>query len=154
MPSTVSVGEPQLVSVLRRRINPPGGGPRNDINWLDAYASNDGGRTWNFLKRIAYTDLGLRNGNPPSLVRLKDGRLVVTYGFRGVPYGIRAKISSDNGKSWGPEITLRDDARTWDMGYVRSVVRPDGKIATIYYYSTAEKPEQHLEATIWEAGSR
>jgi len=123
------------------------------INWLDAYASTDGGRTWNLLKRISYTDLGLRNGNPPSLVRLKDRRLVVTYGFRGVPYGIRAKISSDNGRSWGPEIILRDDARTWDMGYPRSVVRPDGKVVTIYYYSTAEKPEQHIEATIWEVGS-
>ena len=46
---------------------------------------------------------------------------------------------------------LRQDAHTWDMGYTRTVVRPDGKLVTIYYYTTAERPEQHLEATIWEA---
>lgn len=150
MPSTVKVGPSQLVSVLRRRLDPPGDGPRNDLNWIDAYGSNDGGQSWEFLRRVAFTDLGLRNGNPPSLVRLPDSRLCVAYGFRGIPYGIRAKISRDNGKTWGPEIHLRDDARTWDMGYTRSVALPDGKVVTIYYYTTAQRPEQHLEATIWD----
>ncbi len=44
---------------------------------------------------------------------------------------------------------LRDDALTWDMGYPRSVVRPDGKIVSIYYFTTAENKEQHIAATVF-----
>ncbi len=148
MPSTVRVSPTELVSVLRRRYDIEQKS-ENQICWLDAFGSGDNGASWQQLARVAYTDLGGRNGNPPSLVGLKDGRLIVTYGFRGIPYGIRAKISSDNGKTWGPEIILRDDAGTWDLGYPRSVVRPDGIIVTIYYFNTAQRPEPHIEATIW-----
>jgi BNR repeat-like domain len=149
MPSTVRVSGTQLVSALRRRVD-PALEPRCDINWIDAYGSNDNGKTWGFLSRVAYTDLVLHNGNPPSLVRLKDSRLCVTYGFRGVPFGIRAKISRDNGRSWEKEIILREDGRTWDLGYTRSIVRPDGKITTIYYFTTEKHPEQHIACTIWD----
>jgi hypothetical protein len=70
-----------------------------------------------------------------------------------VPYGIRAKLSKDEGKTWDDEIHLRDDARTWDIGYTRSVERPDGKIVTIYYYTTHDIEEQHIAATIWNPDS-
>jgi hypothetical protein len=62
---------------------------------------------------------------------------------------MRAKLSSDNGATWGPEITLRDDAANWDFGYPRSVLRPDGKVVTVYYFTTRQRPEQHIAATIW-----
>jgi hypothetical protein len=149
MPTTVRISSTELVSALRRRLDPRNG-RGSEVCWVDAWGSKDNGASWSFLSRIAYTDLGRRNGNPPSLVRLKDGRLCVTYGFRAVPYRMRAKLSTDNGASWGPEITLRDDAGTWDFGYPRSVVRPDGKVVTIYYYNTVAKPAQHIAATIWQ----
>jgi hypothetical protein len=63
--------------------------------------------------------------------------------------GIRAKVSRDQGRTWGDEIVLRKDARTWDIGYPRTVVRKDGKLVTIYYYTTDARPEQHIAATIW-----
>ncbi len=149
MPSTVRISPTELVSVLRRRLDPQNG-RGSEVCWVDAWGSKDNGSSWSFLSRIAYTDLGRRNGNPPAQVRLKDGRLCAAYGFRAVPYGMRAKVSSDNGASWGPEIVLRDDAGTWDFGYPRSVVRPDGKVVTMYYYTTAQRPAQHIAATIWE----
>ena len=90
------------------------------------------------------------NGNPPSMVNLNDGRLVVTYGFRSDPYGIRAKISKDEGKTWGDEVLLRKDGRNWDLGYTQTVQRTDGKLVTVYYYSTRENPEQFIAATIWD----
>jgi hypothetical protein len=105
------------------------------------------------LSKVAETDTGKNNGNPPSLVLLPDGNLVVTYGYRATPYGLRAKISSDSGHTWGPEIALRSDARTWDFGYTRSVVRPDGRLVTVYYYTTEDRVEQHIEATIWDLES-
>ncbi|MDQ7817954.1 MAG: PA14 domain-containing protein [Melioribacteraceae bacterium] len=151
MSSTVRIDENHLISALRRRYDPPQlNKPLPQQNWIDVYESLDNGNTWQFLSKVADTDNGTRNGNPPSLVLLKDGRLCVTYGCRKVPYGIRAKISIDNGKTWGKEIIIRDDAITKDVGYPRSVVRPDGKVVTTYYYTTKENVEQHIAATIWD----
>jgi len=44
---------------------------------------------------------------------------------------------------------LRDDARKYDIGYCRSIVRADGRIVTLYYYTTVQRPENHIAATIW-----
>jgi len=144
MPSTVRLSDGSLVTALRRKS----GGDGKYKNWIEIFASADEGVTWTSLGQAA--DTKDDNGNPPSLARLKDGRLVLTYGYRAKPYGIRAKISNDKGKSWSPEIVLRDDGRSWDLGYTRTLVRPDGKLVTIYYYTTAEIPEQHIAATIWD----
>ncbi|HQR07959.1 MAG TPA: sialidase family protein [Gemmatales bacterium] len=57
------------------------------------------------------------------MVKLQDCRIALTYGNRSAPYGIRAKISDDKGKTWGPEIILRDDGGNWDLGYPRTVQR-------------------------------
>jgi hypothetical protein len=137
MPSTVRVSDTNLVTALRQRVE--------DKQWLDVYASKDMGKSWSFISK------GADNiNNPPSLLRLKDGRLCLVYCVRVKPvYGLRAKISEDNGKTWGKEIILRNDALSWDIGYVRSVQRSDGKIVSVYYYHTKDKPRQHIEATIW-----
>jgi hypothetical protein len=155
MPSTVRVSPTTLVSALRRRLDSRGpDGAVAKRYWIDAAVSEDDGDTWRFLSKVADTEPPetQRNGNPPSTVRLDDGRLCVVYGYRGKPYGVRARISRDDGRTWGEEIVLRDDGRTWDLGYPRSVVRPDGKIVSVYYHTTAEVPEQHIAATIWAAG--
>lgn len=143
MPSTVRCSETEIISAIRRY-------ERGDINkgWIEIYVSNDNGQTWNFLNKSA--DTGGKGGNPPSMVRLRDGRTCITYGYRSAPYGIRAKLSSDNGKTWGEEIRLRDDGRSWDLGYTRTVQRLDGKLVTAYYYTTNERPQQHIAATIWD----
>jgi hypothetical protein len=118
------------------------------VGFIEVYVSKDDGKSWQFLSKPAGT--GKRNGNPADMVRLKDGRIVLTYGYRSKPHGIRAVISSDNGKTWGKEIHLRDDGRTWDLGYPQTVVRPDGRLVTVYYYTTRQNPEQHIAATIWD----
>jgi len=157
MPSTVRFSDSRLVSAMRRRLDVEISGPHKWRKcWIDVYESNDNGRSWRFLSQVA--DTGNSNGNPPSLVRLSDAGLCVTYGYRGVcnryryrdqPQGIRARLSADGGRTWGHEISLRDDALTWDLGYTRSLQRPDGRIVTIYYYNTKERPQQHIAATIW-----
>lgn len=55
-------------------------------SWIDAYASHDDGRSWSFL---ATPEPETGEGNPPSLLRLPDGRLCLIYGVRVKPYGIR-----------------------------------------------------------------
>ena len=151
MPSTVRLSEKSLITAMRRRFDQTfENKPQLPANWIDTYESLDNGKSWKFLSKVADTDRGKHNGNPPSLVKLKDGSLCVTYGYRALPYGIRARLSADNGKTWGNEILLRDDAREFDLGYTRSVQRTDGKIVTIYYYSTEKIYEQYIGATIWD----
>ncbi len=154
MPATVRLSDTDLVSAMRRKHSTRiKGGPKITKNWIDTSVSNDNGKTWKFLSKVAVTDRGDNNGNPPSMVKLKDGRLCVAYCYRASPIGLRAKISSDNGRTWGKEIMLRKDGRTWDLGYSRMVVRPDGKVVTIYYYTTEKNKEQHIAATIWDPTS-
>jgi hypothetical protein len=142
MPSTVRIGERTLVTAARRQT--PAG------NGIDIYRSTDLGETWTFVT-TAVADTG--RGNPPSLIALRDGRLALTYGYRAAPFGIRARLSRDEGRSWEPERVLRSDARDWDLGYPRSVQRKDGKIVTVYYYNDASQPERYIAATIWAPGA-
>ncbi|MHC4474027.1 MAG: sialidase family protein [Planctomycetota bacterium] len=143
MPATVRCSATKLVTAIRRY-------ERGDIKkgWLAVYSSDDNGQTWQFLSEAAET--GDHSGNPPSMVRLPDGRIVLAYAYRSKPHGVRAVISSDQGKRWSDVIHLRDDGRTWDIGYTRTVQRPDGKLVTAYYYTTEANRQQHIAATIWD----
>jgi hypothetical protein len=87
------------------------------------------------------------------LSRLKEGRLVLTYGYRRPPFGIRARISDDDGRTWTPEFVLRDDGGSWDLGYPRTLMRPDGLLVTVYYFNTGSKSERFVAATIWDPQS-
>jgi hypothetical protein len=151
MSSSVRISEKHIVSSLRRRVDHERDGKFWRQCWIDIVDSEDNGESWRFLGKLADTDTfeEQHNGNPPSLVRLRDGRLCGIYGYRAPPFGMRAKVSSDNGHTWSEEIVLRDDARTWDIGYPKSVVRPDGQIVSTYYYTTEENVEQQIAATIW-----
>ena len=151
MPSTVQTVEQELVltSRVRQQENnktEPGTDNKENGRYIDSWLSKDYGKTWEFLGKPVH-DLG--EGNPPSLIKLNDGRLCLTYGYRAEPYGIFAKISDDNGRTWGEQITIRDDGSGRDVGYVRSVQRPDGKVVTIYYFMDKQKPERYIAASIW-----
>ena len=112
--------------------------------------TDDNGLTWNFLNKPAESTGG-SVGNPPSMIKLKDGRLAITYGFRSEPYGIRARLSNDNGLTWGEEVNLRGDG-WWDLGYPRTVQRPDGKIVMVYYFNDHKDTERYIAATILDPG--
>jgi hypothetical protein len=139
MPSTVRLGDSELLTAIRCR--------EGNRAWIETRRSLDEGATWQ-LGQTAAPDTG--EGNPPSMIRLADGRVCLTYGFRAAPYGIRARLSSDGGRSWGPEIRLRDDGGGRDVGYPRTVQRTDGKVVTIYYFHDEPGGDRYIAATIWE----
>ena len=148
MPATVSLPTSagasatkgrSLFSVIRRR--------EDQASTLEGYRSDDGGATWR-PTGIVVGDTG--RGNPASLVRLADGRLCCVYGFRAEPFGIRAVVSADSGVTWSAPTPLREGAADWDLGYPRSVVRPDGRVVSVYYYNDARSPERYIAATIWK----
>jgi sialidase-1 len=95
--------------------------------------SVDGGKTWTIPRK---TEIW---GFPAHLLVLKDGRLLCSYGYRRPPYGIRACISTDEGKTWDlkNEIIIRNDGLHGDLGYPSSIELDDGKILTVYYFHDA-----------------
>lgn len=147
MPSTVRLRENHLVLTTRRR---EGEGEKRR-RWIDAWESDDNGQSWIFLND-AVADVGV--GNPPALNRLADGRLCLTYGDRQAPFEIRAQFSSDGGHTWTAPFVLRTGGGGRDMGYVRTVQRPDGKLITAYYGYTPENIYRRITATIWDPGTR
>jgi hypothetical protein len=138
MPATVRLSASELLSAIRCHD-----GARN---WIDTYRSLDLGKSWK-RDQTPVPDLG--EGNPPSLIRLKDDRICLTYGYRAEPFGIRARLSSDGGRTWDREVTIRGDGGGRDLGYPRSVQRTDGKIVTVYYFHDAPLGDRYVAATIW-----
>jgi hypothetical protein len=120
----------RMLCVLRCQRDPRG------VMWTELYSSDDRGRTWQFLSRV--NDFG----SPGSLVVKRDGRLVMVYGYRLMPSGIRATVSEDGGKTWGPELIVRDDGGSWDLGYPNAWELDDGRIGTIYYFNSKDDPVQ------------
>jgi len=64
-------------------------------HWIDLYMTDDDGAIWSFLTRPVL-DTG-SGGNPPTLTKLQDGRPCLVYGYRAQPFGIRARLSADQG---------------------------------------------------------
>lgn len=118
-------------------------------HWIDLYASDDDGATWAFVARPV-PDTG-SGGNPPTLTKLQDGRLCLVYGYRAQPFGIRARLSSDAGLTWDQEVVLRDDGGSHDLGYPRTIQRPDGTLVTVYYFNDRLAGEGYIAATLWRA---
>lgn len=143
MPSTVRVSATKLLMATRTADGPT-------VTSIDLFGSENNGASWSFLGKPA-PSAGVFSGNAPSMIRLRDGRICLTYGFRSPPYGVRARFSPDEGRTWSGEILLRNDAAAWDVGYPRTVQRPDGKIVTVYYFAEQPHLERTIVATIWDA---
>ena len=94
--------------------------------------SLDGGRTWKEPENT-----GILSGACPRLLQLRDGRLLLTYGRRFEPFGIRAALSADGGATWdGTEWLLRP-GRNADLGYTSSVELDNGEVLTTSYMQNA-----------------
>lgn len=91
--------------------------------------STDGGMNWTLPHYIC-------KGFPAHLQIITGNRLIMSYSYRLAPFGIRARISEDSGKTWGEEIVLSDDGASWDLGYPSTVEMADGSLFTLWY----EKP--------------
>ena len=91
--------------------------------------STDGGKTFTPFTMTSF------EGAPPHILKLKNGKLVLTYSRRIMPKKICARISEDNGYTWGEEYSLIDLSDYVDMGYPSSVELDDGTILTAYYAS-------------------
>ncbi len=136
MPSALRLPDGNIIVALRQRID--------NRKWTDVYRSTDDGRNWTYLST---PEKGCTN--PPALVHMGGLRVVLVYGCRGNPLGLRAQISEDGGATWSDPFILRDDGYEWDLGYVRAARMNDGRVLAVYYYTTKENREQHIAYTLW-----
>lgn len=77
----------------------------------------------------------LQKPSPGSPVLLPNGKVLITYGYRSYPFGVRAILSDDGGASFDieREYILSDTAYSWDCGYPSTVCYEDGTIVTTSY---------------------
>jgi sialidase-1 len=101
--------------------------------------SPDGGKTW-----LVPHPLKLQGGGegvwglPSHLLRLRDGRLLMSYGYRRKPFGNQARLSEDGGKTWSSPLTISEDGLGGDLGYPSTVELADGLFLTVWYESMRE----------------
>ena len=119
--------------------------PENRMETLQC-ESADGGRTWTTPHSIGVWGL------PSHLLRLRDGRLVMTYGYRRAPFGNQARISEDHGRTWSAPLTVSDDGAGGDLGYPSTVELPDGHLVTVWYETRKDSPRAVLRMVRWQPG--
>lgn len=119
-PHMVETGDGRLVVHIRNHNE-------QDKGVILQCESRDGGKSWS--EPHATGLLGL----PAHLLRLKDGRLLTTYGYRHDPYGNRIAVSNDHGRTWSRPIALSAEAARRDIGYPSSIELPDGTMLSVWY---------------------
>ncbi len=145
MPGSVRLDESSLLCMIRQTKPPE----------MTSYLSQDDGLTWSRLPNPVIVD---RNGNPPALLKLQDGRLCLVYGLRNKEtrpedIGMYVTYSSDIGQTWTePQLLRGQDGAVWDIGYPRAVELPDGKVVAVYYYNNADAGDsyRYIAATVFD----
>jgi hypothetical protein len=113
-----------------------------ELAWTLSY---DVGFTWEPLQPTGIF------GQPGHLLRLADGSLLVTFGYRRAPFGVRAaRVAFSPPGDWRVLacITLRDDGGGWDVGYPASAQLDDGSIFSVYYIY-GDDGLRHIAGTHW-----
>lgn len=105
--------------------------------------STDGGKTWSVPHSIGVWGL------PSFLLRLKDGRLLMTYGHRRPPFGNQARLSDDYGRTWSEPMIISGDGAGGDLGYPSTVQLGDGSLLTVWYEAMKGAPKAVLRQTRW-----
>ena len=106
--------------------------------------SSDGGNTWSDIHSIGVWGL------PSHLMRLSDGRLLMTYGHRRQPFGNQARLSDDEGMTWSDPLIVSGDGIGGDLGYPSTIERDDRQLVTVWYEKMANSDYAVLRQRIWQ----
>ncbi len=99
---------------------------------LHTAISRDGGRTWSKPERRELW------GQPFHALPMPSGRVLLTYGYRRDPFGVRARLLDAECENidGAREFVLRDDGAHGDLGYPSATLLPSGEALVVYYMNT------------------
>lgn len=109
--------------------------------------STDGGKSF-----AQWESMGFK-GHPLQAMRLPDNRVLLTYGYRHNPCGVRARILNAECTDYAtaPEMIIRKDADDGDVGYTWSVQLDKKRVLVVYYINfDRAKGTRHIQGTILE----
>lgn len=131
-----------LVGFVRSGRHPDKGG-----GYLWTVRSSDKGLTWTAPKREEVW------GHPYFALRLPSGNVLLVYGYRRPPYGIRCRVLDPecSDPSGADEFVLRDDGGGHDLGYPHAALMPDGRVFVIYYFHDRQGGQRFCAGSIIEA---
>lgn len=87
-------------------------------------------------------------GHPYDPLVLRDGRLLLTYGYRHQPMGVRARlVSALDHLEAATEVIIRDDSPSKDTGYP-SAIQLDSQHVLFAYYMADENGIRGIDGTI------
>ena len=109
--------------------------------------STDGGRSFQ-----SWQDAGWQ-GHPHYALRLPDKRVLLVYGYRHVPYGIRVRVLDAECTNFATaeEIVLRDDGGNSDLGYPWATMISKNRALVVYYYNQQDGT-RHIAGSVLEIG--
>jgi sialidase-1 len=101
-------------------------------------------------KSFQWKDAGFQ-GHPHHALRLPDKRVLLVYGFRHKPFGIRARVLDPEctDAATSPELILRDDGGNGDLGYPWATMVSDKRALVVYYFNRADGT-RHIAGTFLE----
>jgi hypothetical protein len=106
--------------------------------------SADGGKNWSVPRTIGVWGL-----EPSFLLRLRNGKLLMTYGYRRVPYGNQARLSDDEGRTWSQTLIISGDGSGMDLGYPSTVEFDNGSLLTAWYETMRGSNHAVLRQARW-----
>lgn len=116
------------------------------VSHLELYCSDDDAKSWEPCGPVTEP-----SQHPGHLLRLRDGRILLSYGNRTTDRGVDVRLSRDEGKTWSRAWRLVDFQH--DGGYPSSVQLPDGQVLTAYYAQKTEyHGRYHMGVVIWDPG--
>jgi hypothetical protein len=118
--------------------------------------STDGGKTWSEVRD--HGDYGIHY---PRVLRLADGRLLMTFTQRSTAYpiGLQAILSHDDGATWdfSNDRIIIEGKTPWGMsqggGFGNTLQLKDGSLISCYTYRGADN-KTHLEVVRWKLPAR
>jgi hypothetical protein len=104
--------------------------------------STDHGRSFQH-----WQDAGFQ-GHPHYALRLPDKRVLLVYGYRHPPFGIRARVLDPEcaHAASAPEIILRDDGGNGDLGYPWAALLSKHRALVVYYFNSGDGT-RHIAGT-------
>lgn len=99
-----------------------------------------------------WQDAGFQ-GHPHYALRLPDKRVLLVYGYRHAPFGIRARVLDAECTNFATaeEMVLRDDGGNGDLGYPWATMISKKRVLVVYYFNLGDGT-RHIAGTVLEIG--